>query len=380
MWGDCLLITPIILGGTIVKEMKRMVKKEYWYLNILLWVLMIFSLIGLAGCSSNEITDDRQEDIQAKNIVIEDYSSEIDSWGTDTMVIGTVKHGIRREEIEELERDGYITYRGEEMKIPYKALATGKATNLGFLLFIDGRPQAYSIDDFEEYTYCHVFEMEEDVEKSFDFCFSPSVGEKGKIQELTILSIYYPNFIPDMKQTSSYGMYHQTLEVACDIKMEANPLINEKQMITDGMLNNIFVDEMEITQDYLMGPIIQQYGMQEITQEALDNNIFNLVLFEGKYYTDNYLLTSDSFKITFEMCGKDGTEYYVTPYINHVPVCDAQLVTVRKGKVRSLTYNFDIAALDNFQTFYFIAIPINNENFLQIKTSSILLYKEEKSQ
>ena len=206
------------------------------------------------------------------------------------------------------------------------------------------------------------------------------VEAEAKIQELTILSIYYPNFIPDMKQTSSYGMYHQTLEVACDIKMEANPLINEKQMITDGMLNNIFVDEMEITQDYLMGPIIQQYGMQEITQEALDNNIFNLVLFEGKYYTDNYLLTSDSFKITFEMCGKDGTEYYVTPYINHVPVCDAQLVTVRKGKVSSLTYNFDIAALDNFQTFYFIAIPINNENFLQIKTSSILLYKEEKSQ
>lgn len=350
-------------------------KKKYLHYHILFLALSVFLIIGLAGCSSTEISDSKKDSLQ--NYREEDYSAEIDSWGTDSLVLGTVNHGIRRKEVKEIEMNGYISYTGEEVTLPYAATTTGKATNLGFLLFIDGKPQTYHTDKYEEDRYCHVFHMEENVEKPFELRFTPSFGKVGELLPLTILSVYYPDFKPDMQQTSSYGMYHQTLAVVCDIKMETDAFADSVQMINDDMVKDISVREKELTSDYFSGPISLQYGMQEITIETLDSNIFNLALLDGEYRTDHYLLPPKPFTTTFEICGTDGAEYDVTPFIDHMPISDAQSVIVKKGKVSSLTYTIDPILLHDSSTFYFVAIPAGSKNSIQIKTASILLYKED---
>lgn len=356
--------------------MKRAnMKKKCLYYHILFLAFSVSLIIGLTGCSDTEISETENDSLQ--NRMEEDYGSEIDSWETDTLVVGTVNHGIRHEEVKEIEMNGYITCTGEGVTLPYEATATGKATNLGFLLFVNGKPQAYHTDEYEEDNYCHVFHMEEDVEKLFDFRFMPSSGKKGELLQLTILSVYYPDFKPDMQQTSSYGMYHQTLAVVCGIKMETDASDRNMQMINDDIVKNVNVKEEELTQDYLSGPITLQYGMQEITTESLDSNIFNFVLLDGEYCMDNYLLPSKPFTITFEMCGEDGAEYYVTPFVDHMPISEAQSVTVKKGKVSSIDVTVDPVSMDDSSTFYFVAIPVDSKNFVQIKTASILLYKED---
>ena len=143
------------------------------------------------------------------------------------------------------------------------------------------------------------------------------------------------------------------------------------------IVKDIVKDEKDITKEYLNGPISLNYGMQELTQELLDRDVYNVELFDGEFHRDHILLSKNPFTITLEMCGIDGVEYYVTPFIDHIPVSDAQTVTVQKGKVNTLSFVLDPMQMENMSTFYFIAIPVNEEDFSQIKTSSILLYKEE---
>lgn len=335
-----------------------------------LLTLTAISFNTLTGCSSNVILEQ-----QTETSLAEEFDSDIDSWKSGTNVIGTVSHGIRKEDAKGLTENGYLTCDGGECTVPYRCSVSGEATNIGFLLFVNGQPQSYHTSETAEDTYCHVLELEEDVEKDFDFTFSPSAGKAGDTLELTILSVYNPNFMPDMVQTSSYGMYHQTLEINCTIKLETAPPSNAAQTITDNAVESISTTEADLTSDYLSGPISLNYGMQELTQESLDDNIYNVVLFDKTYITDNYAINSGSHSITLEMCGKDGTEYSVTPFINHKPIGAAQSVVVKKGKISSLTVTLNADALENLQTFYFIAIPTDHENFFHIKTSSILLYR-----
>lgn len=340
-------------------------------------IAFVFSFC-IAGCSSAEIIDYEEKNMVSQSDVEEsDYASEVESWTPESFVMGSIQHSIRRDEISELEASGSIAYTGGELSVPYRVKADGNATNLGFLLFVDGHPQAYHTTDSNETAYCHVFQLEDNLEKRFDFFFTPVSGNEGENVELTILSVYYPDFKPDMKETSSYGMYHDTLMVHCTINMMTNPAVNEQEMIDTDIVKDIVKDEKDITKEYLNGPISMGYGMQELTQELLDRDVYNVVLFDGEFHRDHILLSTDPLTVTLEMCGADGVEYYITPFMDHIPVSDAQTITVQKGKVNTLSFVLDPMQMENMSTFYFIGIPANEEESFQIKTSSILLYKEE---
>lgn len=335
-------------------------------------VLFLLAAIGLSGCSSNVISGLEPEEVSS---AAETDGAEADPWGADTTVLGEVSHGLRREEIAGLTENGYVTYEGGELTIPYRVSVSGNAHDIGFLVLLDGQPQAYHTDTAAEDAYCHVLELEDGAETDFTIAFTPSTGQAGDTLYLTVLSIWHPNFMPDMVETSGYGMYHQTLEMNCAVKLEADPPAGAAQPVTDPVVKDLAVTETDLTAEYLEGPISLNYGMTEITQESLDDNIYEVVLFDGTYEPDHYAISQGQLTVALELCGKDGTEYYVTPFINHTPISEAQSVTVKKGKISTLTVTFDAAGLEDLQTFYFIAVPADPMNFMRIKTSSVLLYR-----
>lgn len=50
-----------------------------------------------------------------------------------------------------------MAYNGGEMKIDYQVAASGKANNVGFLIFINGQPQPYKFNSTETpYEYMHI--------------------------------------------------------------------------------------------------------------------------------------------------------------------------------------------------------------------------------
>lgn len=104
-------------------------------------------------------------------------------------------------------------YHGGEFVLDYQFVSEGKLDSIGFLLFLDGKPQAYKVNDTgAEYEYLHCFRTSEKHEEKFSFVFTPDTGKKGDTLNMTVVSVTRPDFQPDMKETSSYGWYHQSFE------------------------------------------------------------------------------------------------------------------------------------------------------------------------
>ena len=57
-------------------------------------------------------------------------------------------------------------YNGGEFVLDYQFSSEGKLDNIGFLLFLDGKPQAYRVNDTgAEYEYLHCFQTSENHEE-----------------------------------------------------------------------------------------------------------------------------------------------------------------------------------------------------------------------
>ena len=48
--------------------------------------------------------------------------------------------------------------------------------------------------------------------RNFPLCSHRTQGKKGDTLNMTVVSVTRPDFQPDMKETSSYGWYHQSFE------------------------------------------------------------------------------------------------------------------------------------------------------------------------
>ncbi len=73
-------------------------------------------------------------------------------------------------------------YHGGEFVLDYQFSSEGKLDSIGFLLFLDGKPQAYKVNDTgAEYEYLHCFRTLEKHEEKFSFVFTPNVIYLRKI-------------------------------------------------------------------------------------------------------------------------------------------------------------------------------------------------------
>lgn len=135
--------------------------------------------------------------------------------------MGALSHGFFNPKINDNGEMIPLIYNGEELKIDYTVNASGKAKNIGFLIFIDGLPQPYKINEEESYEYLHVLDLVEDNKDiPLSFMFTPITEKKGDTFRISITSVYNPAFIPDMKETSNYGGYHLTLEVVSSLAFQ----------------------------------------------------------------------------------------------------------------------------------------------------------------
>ena len=90
-------------------------------------------------------------------------------------------------------------YNGGEFVLDYQFSSEGKLDSIGFLLFLDGKPQAYKVDDTgAEYEYLHCFQISEKHEEEFSFVFTPDTGKKGDTLNMTVMSVTRPDFRPDI--------------------------------------------------------------------------------------------------------------------------------------------------------------------------------------
>ena len=71
-------------------------------------------------------------------------------------------------------------YHGGEFVLDYQFVSEGKLDSIGFLLFLDGKPQAYKVNDTgAEYEYLHCFRTSESTKRIFPLCSHRTQGKKA---------------------------------------------------------------------------------------------------------------------------------------------------------------------------------------------------------
>ncbi len=334
--------------------------------------LMCSALLSLTACRNYAIPDSTPPSQYAAANPFEDEAG----------FLAALTHGSASPDFSESGEHLPFSYDGGEFQLAYQYSVTGKLDAVGFLLFLDGKPQPYKVNDTTaEYEYCHSFPAKED--QSFSFLFEPVTGSAGDTLALTVVSITNPDFQPDMESTSSYGWYHKCLEYRTQLQFNksASPDIPFQAKATDAF-SNVTIQEEKITSAYIE-KTLRQNGWDSVTMDDLNQRVYYTADFNGSIVFDNLCLSdSDEVAFRYTICGIPGVEYDLSFFIDHQPVClDNGLsyhVALSKGNRWVFEIAFDASKMDSFQTFYVMAVPKNSSNDVLpvLKSNSILLYKE----
>lgn len=353
--------------------------KKSLYLKMLL-SLMVVIIVG-TGCSNQNPAPEDDESAEGSNENKNPFEVDELDEEEEQMILGS-GHGFVNQELDENDARLPIQYDGGELEIDYSINANGKNKEFGLLVFIDGVPQPYKIDTTEApYEYMHIFNPEKDnVDMLFKFIFTPVTGKEGDTLDITITSTYNPSFVPDMKETTSYGGYQSTLEMSNTIVFNEDPdTLDALDIPQDVYVSNMLQTTEPITNDLLEkhGVDLETLDTSMLTELELDGENVELV---GNLQVDD----KGTLNVKYKIFGQPGVRYQTTFYIDHKAITGKDGGTfetvMAKGDVAVIDVDIDLDNLADFNTFYIVSVPTNSDEFDDnppyfLKSLSILLYK-----
>ena len=334
--------------------------------------LMCGALLSLAACGHYAIPDSTPPPSQSAD------ANPFKAAEEDTEFLAMLTHEAVSADFSESGERLPFSYDGGELRLDYRFSLAGKLDAVGFLLFLDGKPQPYKVNDTTaEYEYCHSFPAAED--QTFSFLFEPVTGSTGDTLALTVVSITNPDFQPDMESTSSYGWYHKTLDSRVELQFNADaPTAHSDLSPVREIFSKSDVREEKVTAQYVENEL-PKYGWDGVSMDTLDSGIYYTFSCDGGITYDN-LRVSAPVTLRFTMCGTAGTSYSIAFFLDHRPVkldeSTCRSITLSKGSVMELEAVIDPDKLGQFHTFYCVAVPRGGASGPFFKTNSILLYKE----
>ena len=293
--------------------------------------------------------------------------------------LGTYSQMLREElQPDETGRKSYV-YKGGEAVIPYRAEGCGlmEAHGVGFLLFVDGKPQPYRVSENGEYSYLHGFKKEdytylytqknsetgeEDVyyRLDVDFIFEPVAGEKGDYVECKIVRIFYPDY--SQEALGDYRIRPYTLAAApsqltVTIKIAEEISHNQKLPVYD-RLYDWELTEVDVSSEEIAG----WSGADMLTK--VRKNCFVNGLDISKHNGMFWNVTKDDvIEVRFEVYGSPLLDFSLVYFVNNMPVSvsSGDFVTFRlnNGQKTVFTAKLDISDFDGEAHIYCVLVARN---------------------
>ena len=342
--------------------------------RLLLITMCCGLILSLAACSDYTINDSSPPSVSTER------SDPFAAAENETAFLGAIGHGESSPNRAEDQSKIPFEYNGGEFVLEYNFHSEGNLGGVGFLMFLDGVPQAYKVDDAQaEYEYCHTFPVENAMEKEFSFIFTPCMGNAGETLNLTIVSITNPDFQPNMEQSSSYGWYHQILSNEVELHFNADAVASEHPA-TEELFSSVNVSEEKITTSFLENDLAKN-GWGSVTLDTLNDGVYYTISYDGNLVYDNiHVGDQDTLSVRFALCGAAGSDYQVSFLADHQPISNNAVLSyqasVTKGNLLIIDAVIDVSRLDDFTTFYVMALPVEDTDSPVYKTNSILLYRE----
>lgn len=312
------------------------------------------------------------------------------------LVISTSGEDPFEQKEEELE--GYIahsfqpsesrmfSYSGGVLSIPYSITAEGTAAKVGFLLFLDGIPQPYQVEDeeFSAYQYMHLMDMESNPQKSFSFRFEPVTGKSGETLELQILSVscHYPDSQGQLPlgTTQSYLPLCGAVHFTCDAAETDYGLAENI-----GLLLSARTSSEELTLES-----IAAYTGNSMMEEAVSN--LNTDISSKLFLNEKDSLMNPVFDMSQGMAelkhvilGHPGVKYRTVLFLDYEPLWfDGENnfpCQMESGSASLLEAELDFSGLEGRHVLSALSIPRNASDYpddiIEINALSLLLDWEE---
>lgn len=286
--------------------------------------------------------------------------------------IGGAGHGLLvAEEKDEVGRKCYL-YEGGEICISYWVEGSGVFVEhgVGFLLFVDGMPQAYRTSEDGEYSYMHCFKKEDysslglgDMRLDVNFMFEPIAGKKGDYIECHIVRLYYPHY--SMEALGDRGLRPYTLVLGSAsrsfvLKYMADPPENEPLPVQD-RLYDLEINMIDTTHEEIDGwsndDMLKNIRTKCYVNE-LDSSSKNILWDVTK---------DDVITVQFEVYGSPLVHYGLVWFMDNKPVSveKGDIITfgVEGGKKTVVTAKLDISDFDGESHLYCVLVPRNRREF-----------------
>ena len=279
-------------------------------------------------------------------------------------------------EAEEFPTDGWFThgfldksplvYTGGEAQISFRLAGEGApaAAGVGYLLFLDGRPQPYRLYEGQEYAYLHTIPLVRNQDMTVTFSFIPVTGGEGDTLSLYFQSVHGPNLRPSDGYAFDAAGHVKLMPLRKEIMFQASPPVQTLPEVPERVLswNARYVDALpEDTEGWS-------------AQDLLKKTVYRTAINGEKENGTIPLQPGEPVKVQQEIWGAPGAQFSILCYINGLPVSirEENLIFTenQQGKRLELEINLDISDIEEEAVLYVITIARNGPQISDMEYSS----------
>lgn len=342
-------------------------------------IVSFLSIVGLfillAGCSG--VTSEKEKNPTDKSVESESPSNIFANEPQQSL--GSFSFGPVSDNDED-ERDIY-EFNGKDIRIPFQVAGTDKGVNseFGLLVFLDGVPQPYRIEESNgtssKEQIMHKFHLEGEESKQFEIVFTPITGKKGEKVAIDFASVFKPDYVPEDETATNYGVYHNlnaTLPQEVYFKTDI-PNLGKHRIYSQSNIQEI-PEEIKGQNDFVQ---------MEETTDIFDEMTVTELLPEDES-SEMISAKNGKAKMKFRIYGGPEVTYRTTIFINHIPVkvLDSDFIetSIQKGKMNTVEFELDTSTYGKINTVYAISV-VSGKGYLAnpnspLKTKSMLLLNE----
>ena len=317
-------------------------------------------LAMLAGCASepaaNPSTDETVENPFTNPPTTTEDSAPTES--EEFPLVGWFNHGFVDK--------SPLVYTGGEVQIPYVISGEGApvAAGVGYLLFLDGRPQPYRLQEGQEYAYLHTIPLVRNQDMTVTFSFIPVTGAEGETLSLYFQPVHGPNLRPSDGYAFGAAGHVKLMPLRKEITFQASPPAQTLPEVQERVLswNARYVDALpEDTEGWS-------------AQDLLEKTDYRTAVNDSKEIGATPLQSGEPVKLQQEIWGAPGAQFSILCYINGQPVSirEENLIFTenQQGKRLELEINLDISDIEKEMVMYVIIIARNGPQISDMEYSS----------
>ena len=268
-------------------------------------------------------------------------------------------------EAEEFPTDGWFThgfldksplvYTGGEAQISFRLAGEGApvAAGVGYLLFLDGRPQPYRLQEGQEYAYLHTIPLVRNQDMTVTFSFIPVTGAEGETLSLYFQPVHGPNLRPSDGYAFGAAGHVKLMPLRKEITFQASPPAQTLPEVQERVLSwsARYVDALpEDTEGWS-------------AQDLLEKTAYRTAINSEKENGTIPLQPGEPVKVQQEIWGAPGAQFSILCYINGQPVSirEENLIFTenQQGKRMEVEINLDISDIEDEVVLYVITIARN---------------------